>query len=343
MVYWTDGLVVVLNLKKLARRFMMTLAEIRTAIWQNLGEPTDLDPSLDTTYNSGPYLTWVANEAQRQIAKWKDKTTGRHLRIRSLQNEMFYYSTVITETISAVNNDTFPYYIDVDEGNIGSGDDRYNGWVLEVTSGDADGDILTITDYDSENSRLYVSEAFSSDPAADDTIKLYKRFDILLPSEHSWVDEHIQLPAVSDLYLGEGNLIDVLSIVDMENDIELEHAGRTEKFPHFIKTTGNPTKWYRYGNKIYYNINIDENIWYRLEYYRMPANMTDNTDEPEIPSLFHWAMVLWGRWWGLARNSESSRAYSAKLDWEEEMKRTKSQYDISSERIDSKIIVKYKK
>lgn len=313
----------------------MTLDEIRDEIWTALGEPTDIDPDTDATT-----LNRVVNEAQRQIAKWRDPATGKMVRIHSLFNYLYFYPTIITNTITSVSNSTFPYYFSFSTARTGNTSGRYNGWVIEITSGDADGEKRLIMDYErveGSYNKYYYSEAFGTAPSAGDTVKLYKNYFYMLPSTHGWVDDGITLPSNTDSNIADGNLLEVLRIEDVENQTVIEKAENKESFVNIGTSTGDPTKWYRFGNRIIFDYHLDEEKWYKMEYYRLPAEMSAASDEPEIPEIYHWAMVLWGIWWGYKRAMENSSAYSTKKDLEDEMRRTINQFDVAGYRSPLKI------
>ena len=320
----------------------MDLALIRNQIYRGLGEPSFWNPASDISDGGLPALTWVANEGQRRVAMWKD-TRGRHVRHRSLINDMYFNATNFTDTIATVNNSTFPYYITVDGDNVGAGDDRYNGWVFKLTSGDANGQQRLIVDYDSSTGRLYYSEVLTSDPAADDTIKMYKNFDMLLPSTHAWVDEHISLPSTSDNSRATGNLIEVLSLIDVLQSYLLSKAYIAEHFEDNYYSTGDPTKWLRVGNRIYYDVAVDIDKTFKLTYYRTPTDMVAAEDESELEEQYHYGIVLWGLIWGYLQLGESSRKYSVEQDFDRFMKTTKSQWDVESEKANPKGIIKLRR
>ena len=312
----------------------LTLDQLRTEIWEALGDQSDLDPSVDSSR-----LDRIVNLAQQRIASWRDPQTGRIFRYHKLFGRANYKTSAITDTIASVSNSTSPYYITVDGDNVGSGDDRYNDWLLEVTSGDADGQIKVITDYDSATGNLYYEEAFGTAPSADDTVKLYKNFDLLLPSSHSWVSEHISLPATTDIYRGTGNLIEILNIYDITNKRFLDKAVRAETFS--IKT-GNPTKWYRFGDGIFYDCFVDtDDTWLRYEYYRMPMDLTNDADVSELPEMFHYAIVLWGIEWGLRKDLEYQKKWQTHSDFVQYMRECVSQWDMRGERAESSLRMKF--
>jgi len=307
----------------------MTLADIRNQIYWNSGNSTDLNPATDTSYNGGPILTWCCNEAQRQIATWKDPVTGRHTRFRNLVSDLFFKSKVIEGTLTSVGTTTTVVFPAAD---VGTQDDRYNGWVVEINS-----EMKLIVDYVGSTYTATVHDAFSSAPAVDDTYKLMKRFSLLLPSGHDWLSsptgEHITLPSESDTSRAEGNLYEVLKIEDIDNTRVLDKAERTDSIPEYINSSGDPTVWWRFGNKLYFDTNVDtDSLWYRMEYYRLPTEMSDATDEPEIPEPYHYAMVLWGTAWVYRRKQESSDLYSVSRELETFMRNRVGEFDSEMER-----------
>jgi hypothetical protein len=301
----------------------MLLEEIRNEIWQNLGKPTDLDPSSDTSYNGGPYLTFVANMAQRRVASYK--TQREHImRFNTLKGDMYFKNTIIEGTLES---DGTTSTVILPSGDVGAGDDRYNGWVLKIN-----GTYRLIVDYVTSTRTGTLHEDLSTAPATGDTYSLYKKFSYLLPSGHAWVSEHIQLPATTDRYLNDGNFLEILKIEDLDQNRKLVKAKRGRSFVTLQTSTGDPQKWYRYGNKLIFDFAPEEEKWFRMEYYRLPIDMIVDSDEPELPEEFHYALVLWGTEWGYRREGESNEKYSTKLDFKEFMEQTLQELDIADER-----------
>ena len=301
----------------------MTLSEIRLEIWNNLGKLTDLDPATDGSYNGGPYLTYVANMAQRRVASYKT-SRGRIMRFNTLKGEMFFENTIIEGTLDANGTTSTVIFPNAD---VGTGDDRYNGWVLKIN-----GTYRILVDYVTSTRTGTLHEVLSTAPAIGDTYALYKKFSYLLPSTHAWISEHIQLPATSDRFLNEGNFLEILKIEDLEQERKLTKATRGRSFVTLQTSTGDPQKWYRYGNKLIFDYAPEEQKWFRMEYYRLPLDMSSDSDEPELPEEFHYGLVLWGTEWGYRREGESNEKYSTKLDFKEFMEQTILELDISDER-----------
>jgi hypothetical protein len=310
----------------------MTLDEIRDRIWDNLGKPTDLDPDTDTQFTGAvPLLTWYANEGQRQIAFWRDPYSGRRLRFNSLKASLNYRSHTQEDTVAAVSNSDFPYYIDLTSAD--TNDDQFNDWLLVIGA-----EAKIIADYDGTNRRCYIHDAFASDPSVSDTAYLYKNFDFLLPSTHDWIADHIELPSETDIYRADGNLFEVLSIADLTNGRELRKMPDNEKFLSSITSYGDPTSWLRYSNKIIYDYAVDSDIWFKMEYYRSPKEMahaTSTTDIPELPEIFHYAIVLWGTWHGLKRTGEVTAAKVVWSDLVNYMRSTVLPRDVEADRLNA--------
>ena len=142
----------------------MTRAQLMNEIYANSGYATDLNPSTDTSYNGGPILGYVINEAQRQVAFWKDPALGRQIRFRSLIAESYFSSKVISGTIASTGTTTT---VILPSGDVGSQDDRYIGWVLSVG-----GEMRLIVDYDGATYTATVHSALSSAPTSGDALSL---------------------------------------------------------------------------------------------------------------------------------------------------------------------------
>ena len=313
----------------------MTLDQLRDDAWNAGGKPSDLDPDTDTQDGGSPILTRIANEAQRQVALWKDPSTGRHMRFRRLISELYFKSVLTSETLDDAATDASNVVLPSTD--VGTQDDRYNGWGLEIGS-----ETKLITDYVGSTRTATVHEAFATTPAVGNAYKLYKRFWLLVPSTHAWVADHISLPATSDRYRAEGNLYEVLKIEDLVDTRVLDKAERTEAFTNFVVAVGDPREWFRLGNRLYVDTNVDEAKWFRMEYYRLPTDMSAATDEPEIPETFHYGINLWMIWWIHRRRMESDEAYATKRDFVDYMVTHRTEAEVADERASASMSLRLK-
>jgi hypothetical protein len=149
-----------------------------------------------------------------------------------------------------------------------------------------------------------------------------------MDSGHVWVSDHISLPAETNNTQGTGNLIEIMKLVDLEAGEDLSFSEEFEDFPDNITSPSDPKEFYRIGNKIYFDRPIDEEKWFKMEYWRLPTEMSDADDVPEIPEHLHWGIVLWGIMWGHSREGESSDKYSAKKDFVDFMRSKVSMWDV---------------
>jgi hypothetical protein len=305
----------------------MTLSEIRNRIWELAEEPSDLDPSTDTSYDGGPLLTWIANEGQRRVATWKDKTSGRMIRFFDLQDEFFFKTHIIEGTLTA---DGGTAEVTLPVGDTGTQNDRYNGWLVEINS-----ETKMIVDYNGGSHLATVHSDWSTTPSSGDSYSLYKRFSYLLPSGHAWVTEHIQKPTHLGNALGGGGLVTILNIVDIEDNKKLSRGGRVEDFEGLVLNASDPTGWILKGNKLIFNYASDEEKWYKADYYRLPQAMSSDDDEPEVPEAFHYGIVLWGASFVFARSLENASKYATARDFESFMRSTQTDYDVMLDRTNS--------
>jgi len=304
----------------------MTVAEIMDQVWTTLGEPTNLDPDTDVSYGGSPMLLYAVNEAARQIATWKDPSTGKPMHIRDLYSSTNFQVVPLTDTIATVNNTATAPYVTLTTNP--TSNNLIDGWVLEMTSGDADGEMKLITSSAGPAGICYIHAAFDTAPTAADTVSIYPNY---IPLDANFPGTSLDPTSGTHGY-DIGLIYEPLSVVDLEALTELTYIGNKEKFVATLLSPGTPTEWTKYGNKIVFNYPLSAARYYKIEYYRYPAAATLTTQSPDIPEAFHWAICLWCMWWGYKRTMEAALAYSTKQDFVEEMRTLLTQYDISSDR-----------
>ena len=286
----------------------MTLAEMRTDVYELLGEPTDLDPDVSTTR-----LDFAINQGVKKIAMWKEPGMGQ-VRFRDLFRTTYFKANVKTETLisgSTVNtlilDSTAPDY-----------DNAYLSWVVEVNN-----EFMLVVGYTGASRTVLLSSSLSSAPASALEATFYQSHFRVLPTSSLLSSLNISKP--------EG-YIETLKIVDLEQGQELNEVDRVEAFVGNLTSVGDPTEFYRFGDEIIFNSAPEEERYFKMEYYRVPPELVNADDEPAIPQMFHYAVVLWAVWWGYKRAQESSAAYSTKRDLIDFMRTTKGEYDIYNER-----------
>lgn len=304
---------------------MADLERLMNEIWQQIGEPSDLNPSTDDQYGGSPLLMWVCNEAQRRVATWKDPANGHRVRIRSLVSDLYFTSTYYEEELD--EDATDEKTVILPSTDVLGEDDCYNGWTLEINN-----EARVIIDYDGDSYTATLSSEFSSTPEEDDEYKLYKNFYYLMDPDHAWISEHISLPATTDTSRATGNLLEVLKIVDLNNERGLSVSRGTLYPTTNMGSPGAPDSWIRLGNKLIFNRPQADDYSFLMEYYRLPLAMAGNDSEPELPEMYQYAIVLWGMWWGFNRSQDYTAAWAKKQDFNEYMKSTVSQYEVAGDR-----------
>jgi hypothetical protein len=293
----------------------MTLKEIRTEVWERLGEPGNCDP-LDAS-GLARLNNWI-NMAYKKVLFWKFPD-GTQLRFPCTEGELFFKTVIVTGTIT--NSTTTTVSLD---SSAGSNENQYNGWILETGS-----DTRLIVDYSA--SRLTtVSEVYTVVPTG--TYTLYKRFMRLCSATDIGADENIVGSPVDEI-------MEIRKITDIPNRTNLVPARRTDDFPSNLYSTGTPTQYIRRGNDILFDIAPDEERWYRMEYMRMPTALSADTDIPEIPDYFHEAIILWTCREGFMWNQEWQAAYSMKRDLVDFLSTTKQQGEMQFDREDGQVEV----
>ena len=315
----------------------MTLTQLRTEVWEGLGEPSDIDPSSSATR-----LNLILNEAQKNISTWKDPHHGRRARMRNLLADLYFQAKVISGTTAPSGTvATTTGTIKFSSSYCGANDDRYNGWVVSCGS-----DRRLITDYAGSAYSATLAASWGTTPSNTAAYKLYKAFYYLLPSTDPFLSsspsgEHILLPSTNaSVYRPEGNFLEILNIQDVRNGLDLDRGGRTESWINNTTSPGDPTEWRRDGMKLRFNYPTDEGIWFKLSYYRLPTEMSEDADTPDLPEMFHYGLILWALAWGHNRRMEDKKAYFYEQKFLNFMRTRLNTYEMESEMEESRGILR---
>lgn len=293
----------------------MTLDEIKTEVWEALGKPSDLDPSIDA---NDTIEKWV-QRGYKKIAFWK-LPNGRLLRFRCTEGELFFQTSVLSGTAQDGANQTITL-----AGGSGANDDQYNGWVVEITGGTGVGQSRLIVDYSGTSLVATVNEAWDTNPDSTSTYSLYKRFMKILDTGAVGASDNIVISPVSSFYA-------VSKITDLEDLVDLEPAERTENWSADLTEDSAPSSYFVQGDTIYFNTAYSSERYYRMEYVRIPPDLSSDDSEPELPEPWHEAIALWAIWKGLIRSQESQEAWARKKDLMDLIETTATQYEVSHER-----------
>jgi hypothetical protein len=289
---------------------------METEVWEALGKPSDLNPSTDA---NDTIKKWVCR-GYKKILFWK-LPNGRLLRFRCTEGELFFKTVVKTGTASDGSSTT----ITLESGAVGANDDQYNGWIVKITGGTGSGQSRLITDYSGTSLVATVSEDWTTAPDSTSTYSLFKRFMKFLESGDVGADENIILSPTNSLY-------SVSKITDLEDLEDLTPAERTENWTSNLTEDSIPGEYLVYGDRIVFDTAYSTTRWFRMEYIKIPPDLSNDSDIPAIPEPWHEAIVLWATWKGLKRSQEGSEAYSVKRDLYDLIEMTATQGELSQER-----------
>lgn len=317
----------------------MTVAEILAQVWRNLGEPSDLDPYtgavVDTGTAGGAILLRWLNEAIKEIVAWKFPN-GDQIRFSQLESEAYFKTALVEGTagcIASVDTDTGVVTLSASGFTPSAEDDFYNGWVIRISGGTGSGQVRLITDYDGSGTAATPHKVWDTDPDGTSTVELYKNFMEFVAATSSKATYNIPLDPTTVILAS-------LKLINLDSGTELAFAERRESFAaSFTDATSDPGSFYLYGNKIIFDSAVNTAVWFKLEYMKLPSDLTAGTDTPVIPAQWHSALVLATTWWGLSENGETGEAYATRRALETKMGMTKQELDMSFERSDGQMEV----
>jgi hypothetical protein len=301
----------------------MTAGEMIREVYLQLAKPTYLRPYAAGTEvidmaSSGAtdILSWI-NRGYKKVCSWKFPN-GRVLRFRSTEKEAYFHGVTVEDTAVAgtASTITFPVAVSAIVN-------RYQRWVVTLTAGTGSGQSRTIVSYSALRVAT-VHKAWDVIPDATTTFKLTKNFYDFVPDTHVLADDNIAISPIS-------GIISVAKIRDMEDDVLLSRANRTHVFTNVDSVLSDPSLYKDNDGGVIFNYPVQDERYYELKYYGYPEALFAEDDEPQIPEIFHEAILLWAIWWGLRQMQEWSGAYSTKKDLEDSISSAVQQYELSAD------------
>lgn len=287
----------------------MTVQDILTEVYENIGEPSDLLPyttpgdssTFDITLAGSQRLLKWLNRASQVVSNWKFRD-GRILRFRNLFTNTFFQTYVYTGTLTGGTSTTV-----VLPATASPVDDTYKGWVVEITDGTGEGQKRFLIAYDGDTLTGTVHSEWDTTPDSTSVVSLYKNFEKFVLSTETDAALHIPLSATSEMCT-------ILKVRDLENQQDLVPRERGQFFTANLVESGIPTTYWEYGNSLYFELAVDEVRSYEIKYVKYPEVLSTAAQVPEIPIPFHEALSMWCTWNGHKRNRDSQLAYSVKRD-----------------------------
>lgn len=289
----------------------MTLSEMRSEVWEDVGEPTQLDPA--TVAGAARLNRWI-NKAYKKVLMWRFPD-GTLLRFPCMDGELFFKTVTVTGSVVAADTETVTL-----DSSAGSGDDQYKGWIL-----DAGGGAREIVDYDGPSRIATVHTVYGTAPTVGATYTMYKRWMRLCESGGVGASENIVLSPLAQFLAPK-------KVTDIERFIDLTPALRHDAFSLTVLASGIPRQYMMLGNDLVFDYPVDEERWYRMEYARMPPDLVADSDVPEIPPYWDEAILLWAEARAHRWQQDFSASYALKKDLEQFMAESKQQAELQYER-----------
>ena len=274
---------------------MMTAGEIIDLAWQETGRATTLDPS---TTNGADLTLKYYNLAQKKVAAWKDKVTGRQFKFKDYYEEV-YEKNVISEGTVQGGSDTNTVIIETSD--LQTPTESLVGAVIEVN-----GEKKVIISNSAET--CTVDSAYSTDPTGE-TYTLYRK----------WID--ITLPE---------NFLEINRVEELETKRRLSIFNPQNTGLSNLKLAGTPARYRRVGQRLYFDIAGDEERVYRLIHYVLPPDATATTDVSELPETMEEAIKLYLQKLMYDYMQEHDMAYAQYNAFVDFMRTTQNEYDVEN-------------
>ncbi len=317
----------------------MTTKEMIIDVYEALGEPSDLAPYTDvndpintfdiTTDGAVKLLRWL-NEGYKRIIAYKFPN-GTQLRFPELEDRVNFKTYNESDTAQAGATTTITL-----AAGASAVDDFYNDWVVEIDSGTGANQLRTIMDYNGTTKVAIVNRDYNTDPDATSVYSLFKNFMDIVSSTDAKAAVSIVLDPVNTFFA-------VNKLTDMDNRRLIIKGFRTDTFVNQLESKGIPDVYLVRDYRIYFNQNIDEQRWFRLEYTKMPSDLTAATDEPLIPVNFHEVIMRWAHWKGLKRSGESDTAWAVRQDIDHYLKTSIQPVEVEMERENGQAVVDFER
>lgn len=305
----------------------MDLENLCVQVWENLGKPSDTSPYSGGVFDvteAATIIRWV-NQGYRRVCGYRFPN-GEPVFFQALNKSLYFKRIKITGDVTDATSST----VTLDSGDVGAvraTADAYNGWVIEITDGTGEGQVRLITDFTAARVAS-VSEDWSTTPDSTSDYALMKNDYSFVASGAADEDENIVVDPVNSIL----SVTKVLDVSDMSTIVPLL---RTDSLVSSLKSPGNPKAYMWYAGGIVFDVPIDDERWFKIEYVETPAELSAGSDEPVIPSIYHDGIMLWATHLGLIRYQESGEAYARKRDFYDFMRMVKMERDHEFDREDS--------
>ena len=303
----------------------MTLNQLVDEVYTGAGEPPDLeyrDPATlvpVTTSANWLKLVQLVNEAQGTVAMWTHGS-GRRMRLRLTEDSARLVTLRVTRTIADVTGNMITLTTN-------SGvRDTYRNWMIENAAGVS---ALVFMSYSSGAADLLMISEASGTFVTGNTVTLISRYYAF--SDISTVPLATQPFTAGSIYAdySYGKPLEITGVMGTDG-VELALEPESEKLSVSGASSGKPSSYIKTHLGLKFSTYPDDTYEYVVRFMRLPKDflVTDGTNESELPSQFHRALVLYCLWWLFMRAHEVDKAYAVRRNFEDMLVRTQTEYDL---------------
>lgn len=277
-----------------------TFGQIKEVVWKNLGEPDDLTPYYNSetpgvnrvgaTLASDSLLGLYVNKAQLAVSTWSDPVSSRKYRWKGSKKNYFLYGELETGTVVSGSE-----------------------WIIQVSSDMSVevGDAIEVNDeiryvMDVVGQEITLAEDLSSAPSAGDVVTRYPTY----------------------LTISDVDILEVLKVEDLTNSTTLERFDKSETDLFSLDDPGEPTKWDKRGDRLYFDKPIDGRYRFRLFVYKQPVDMSNDSQYSELPNQVEYGIILKSMQYGFLHMNEEMSASYAYNDFNKFMRTTQDEWDM---------------
>ncbi len=289
----------------------MTVQEMVTQMWREVGEPTDLLPgtksssgvlTFDITAAGAVRCLEYLNRAYVRLGNWRFPD-GTPLKFRQLTRELYFKNSDITNTIATVPDSarltctlSATYVPTMGTAFYASG---FKGFVLEIANVR-----YLVTDVTSAlasagTSVFTLDKALPAAVVAGTAVTLYSKF-------FSFKSKTAADTVTTDIATGQALVADYLyPIVQVESvqnvtngGHEVALRGRTEYVNELPRGRGMPSSYMVTNRGLEFDVPPNDDTQFLIKYYSQPEVLSSASQVPNIPAAWHeplWMLAAWLR------------------------------------------------
>jgi len=271
----------------------MTAGAIIQKTWEELGEPSDLNPATIGV----PKFINALNDAQDVVAQWIDNR-GRKVFFRELYDSVQFKTVVLT---GVMDQEAVGASIIVPVAVVPLAPGRYVDWIVRING---ESRLVLASLASGGQNLLMLSSGFGSDVLGQDFV-LAKRV--------------YRLAGDDAVETGDVRVAEIERLFDMADGTQLTEVASRD----FLTTpiVGVPGQWRHVGTGVMFDVAPETERTYLMHVVKLPNRVNGQTDQIELPEAFCQAVQMRMVWWGYRRMQDFQAAYASKKEFEEMMTR----------------------